>query len=47
MAIQTHLSITHQDALFLRYVHPDTHEPATVFAGIKCFKKQDFFFTDK
>jgi hypothetical protein len=31
--------VTDQDAILLRKVHPDTHEPATVFASIKCLKR--------
>ena len=31
--------VTDQEAILLRYVHPDTHEPATVFASIKCLKR--------
>jgi hypothetical protein len=31
----TDSSVTDQEAVLLRYVHPDTHEPATVFASIE------------
>ena len=28
----------YQDGILLRKVHPDTHEPASVFASIECLK---------
>ena len=31
--------LTDQEAILLRKVHPDTHEPANVFASIKCLKR--------
>jgi hypothetical protein len=45
----TDSSVTDQDAILLRKVHPDTHEPATVFASIKCLKEtgQAGFCPDK
>jgi hypothetical protein len=35
----TDFFVTDQDAILLRKVHPDTQEPATVFASIKCLKR--------
>jgi hypothetical protein len=35
----TDSSVTDQEAIVLRKVNPDTHEPATVFASIKCLKR--------
>ena len=32
----TDFSVTDQEAILLRKVHPDTHQPATVFASIEC-----------
>ena len=32
-------SVTDQETILLRKAHPDTHEPATVFASIECFKR--------
>jgi hypothetical protein len=35
----TDFFVTDQDAILLRKVHPDTQEPATVFASIECLKR--------
>jgi hypothetical protein len=35
----TDSSVTDQEAILLRKVNPDTHEPATVFASIECLKR--------
>lgn len=39
MAVQT--PVTDQEAILVRYVHPDTPVSSSVLASIKCFQKKN------